>query len=301
MPQRSNEFQHLVRLVHQALVPHGATVTESAMVSAPGFGDLREIDVLIELPAQPYRLKIAIEAKDHKRKLNVTDVEAILGKYRVPGSLLTNETVVVSRNGYTNQAARKAAVNGLKLLTLSEAQAFDWTKCGRLGTQQHLHFRIAPHVASIEVRPSLNDLDPAEVITKGEIICTNGASHGSPSKHANHLLNCHLLKDKNFISNMKAALQHHPLACAKLVKSLPGHRLRLSEAVYPIESIAFHIHASDTKTPIEFRAYELSGEGNHWKVARGTATVGNKRIQIIVPDGKHPEKLVVDISDACDA
>ena len=72
----------MVTLVQKAIAPQGAKITESAMVKAPHFGELREVDVLLEAEIGPYRMKIAIEAKDHKRKLNVTEIEAIIGKYR---------------------------------------------------------------------------------------------------------------------------------------------------------------------------------------------------------------------------
>jgi len=115
MPQRTNEFQKLVALINIALAPNGAKVTESAMVHAPGFGELREIDVLIESEVGPYRIKVAVEAKDHKRKLNIQDIEAIIGKYCSSGSLAVEKVVVVSRRGFSKQAAKKASLIGIRL------------------------------------------------------------------------------------------------------------------------------------------------------------------------------------------
>jgi hypothetical protein len=99
MPKRTNDFQKLVRLVQQSLVPAGARVTESAMVENQGTP--REIDVLVELPAGMYRMKIAVEAKDHKRAVDVGVVEQIAAKYRVGDGILVNQVGIVSRSGFT--------------------------------------------------------------------------------------------------------------------------------------------------------------------------------------------------------
>src|SRR5947209_8616319 len=104
MPKRCNDFQNLVTLIQEALVPLGAKVTPSAMVPGPSSGTLREIDILIETPVGPYDIKIAVEAKDEGRKMDATKIEAIIGKYRGRGSLVVNKVVVVAHRGFTEEA-----------------------------------------------------------------------------------------------------------------------------------------------------------------------------------------------------
>src|SRR5688572_30197600 len=103
MPKRTNEFQKIVALIQSALAPEEAVVTESAIVSIDGFD--REIDVLIEAEVGMYRMKVAVEAKDHGRPLDVTAIEAVLGKYGAANrGVRVNQVVVVSRSGFTPQA-----------------------------------------------------------------------------------------------------------------------------------------------------------------------------------------------------
>ena len=115
---RTNEFLHLFALIQRAIAPHGAKITESALVKAPGFGGLREIDVLLESQVGPFTMKVAFEANDHGRKLDVTDVETIIGKYKSIGGLTVDRVVLVSRHGFSNAATQKAGQNGIRLLTL---------------------------------------------------------------------------------------------------------------------------------------------------------------------------------------
>ena len=81
MPRRTNDFQELVSLVQKALVPSGAKVTDSPLVDVPGMSEPREIDVLIETAVGPYHMKIAVEAKDNRRKMDSTQFESLIGKY----------------------------------------------------------------------------------------------------------------------------------------------------------------------------------------------------------------------------
>jgi hypothetical protein len=73
MPKRTNDFQQLVHMIQLAFAPTGAKVTESVL------DHTREIDVLIEAPVGPYHVKIAVEAKDQKRPLDVSVIEEMVG------------------------------------------------------------------------------------------------------------------------------------------------------------------------------------------------------------------------------
>ena len=107
MPRRTNDFQKLVTLVQKALAPKGAKVTESFLMELPGTGEAREIDVLIETSVGPYRIKIAVEAKDHYRKMDSTQFEAILGKYS-EGGVKVDKIVVVTSSGFYQPVIERA-------------------------------------------------------------------------------------------------------------------------------------------------------------------------------------------------
>ena len=107
MPKRTNEFQKLVKLVQHSLAGDNVKITESAMESVEGLG-FREIDILIEGEIGVHQIKIAVEAKDHSRKIDVTSIASIIAKYSGVKSIPVNKVVVVSSRGFTNGAAQKA-------------------------------------------------------------------------------------------------------------------------------------------------------------------------------------------------
>ena len=104
MPQRTNEFQKLVKMVQHSLSGEKVRITESAMEPVEGIG-FREIDILIEGEIGKHRIKIAVEAKDHKRKIDITAIESIISKYSgvnsidvagVRGSIIGTPTILLS-------------------------------------------------------------------------------------------------------------------------------------------------------------------------------------------------------------
>src|SRR5690606_8449036 len=93
-----------------------------------GMSEPREIDVLIETAIGPYHMKIAVEAKDNRRKLDSTQFESLVGKYFVEGGVKVNKVVIVTHNGFYNPVIERARQLGVELLTLSEAKDVDWAK-----------------------------------------------------------------------------------------------------------------------------------------------------------------------------
>src|SRR3954447_22596234 len=169
MPKRSNEFQRLVKLVQQSLAPVGAVVAESALVENQDTS--REIDVLIDGDFGMYRMRIAVEAKDHSRALDVGAVEQIAAKYRPGDGILVNQVVMVSKSGFTKAAAEKARRSNIELLTLRQAELTDWTGHLPAGTKQTLQFRMQPHFHRIYIEPK-PDADERGLLHEGRWICT---------------------------------------------------------------------------------------------------------------------------------
>ena len=60
----------------------------------------REIDVLIESGVGPYRIKIAVEAKDEARKMDSPHFEQLLAKYQSEGSIKVNKLVIITHHGF---------------------------------------------------------------------------------------------------------------------------------------------------------------------------------------------------------
>jgi hypothetical protein len=181
MPQRTNDFQELVARVHRALAPEGAIVTESAMVETSVEGETREIDVLIETNVAPYRIRIAVEAKDEGRPMDSTKFESIIGKYLVEGGVKVNKIAVVTHHGFYEPVVRRARTLGIDLLTLTEAQQVDWS-------------RLRPPGPRFENPCLIEDLSFGSavqmnegVLREGRVTCSCGRNYGTPLQFAQRL------------------------------------------------------------------------------------------------------------------
>jgi hypothetical protein len=168
MPQRTNEFQELVALIQKAFSPFDARITESALVDVPGMSDPREIDVLVENPPRSLHLKIAVEAKDEKRRMDIVRFEALLGKYFVAGGISVDKLVVVTRAGYSKAVGQRAKLLSIELLTLDEAINFDWQGFSDRSDARN----VIPRLFDFEVSPPIPGLSLDTIRQEGAIsIC----------------------------------------------------------------------------------------------------------------------------------
>lgn len=122
MPKRSNPFQKLVLQIERQLADSGTTVEESAMLP-DAHGELREIDVLLRVPAGMRELLVAIECRDHARNADAPWVEQIRGKYEF---LSVDRKVAVARKGFSKAAVAKARIWNIETITLARASKIDW-------------------------------------------------------------------------------------------------------------------------------------------------------------------------------
>jgi hypothetical protein len=302
MPQRTNEFQHLVKLIHQALAPNSAKVTESAMVKVPKFGDVREIDVLIETEVSPYKIKIAVEAKDHGVKLDLTDIDAFAGKYRGTDSVVVDKVVIVSRRGFSKRAIGKAKAIGFELFTLNEVSEQDWQSLAPpafRGTT--MNFQMNPHIAQLRVLPDVPPELVKEAMTKGKLICKCcGKVKGTPLGCAEHYLNCHALIDPGFVKMCEDTLAKFPHMCGKVSLPYHNHHLVWDKYDLPVEALDFHVHATRMVAPLRFKAYDFAGESGSRRMTHGKAEFPNgNSIEMLFPDGEKSQKIAVDFNINC--
>jgi len=124
MPKRSNEFQQLVLLLQQQLANNDSTVTESQLLRDRGTRSDVEVDVLVELKAHNVCLSIGFECTAEGRPATVEWVREMWGKH---ASLSINQTVLVSRNGFTSEAERFADSKNTLTMTLDKAVSAEWS------------------------------------------------------------------------------------------------------------------------------------------------------------------------------
>lgn len=146
MPKRSNDFQHLVKVIYDAMSRvDGAVVTECAMLAEPD-GTQREIDIFIERTVADIPIRLAIECRDRSRKSDVDWIDGLIGKFR---NLKIDKVVAVCRRGFSGGAIAKAVASNIELRILQECLGHDWsTEFLRLGFAA---FEFVPRVESVAI------------------------------------------------------------------------------------------------------------------------------------------------------
>jgi hypothetical protein len=122
MPQRTNAFQRLVTLL-TATLSGQATVVESAMLPDRITGELREVDVLVTTTTASFPISLGIEVVAWGRRADTPWVEKMRAKHE---NLSTDKLILVSENGFSEPARRKAEFYGIEAISIEEACETDW-------------------------------------------------------------------------------------------------------------------------------------------------------------------------------
>ena len=182
MPKRTNDFQERVSLIQKALLPEGASVTDSAMVTTTDGISEREIDILIDSAVGPYQIRVAVEAKDEARKMDLARFDAIIGKYLADGGVRVNKVVVVAHNGFTADTISRAKLLEIDLITLTEAKSIDWSRFKPPEVCLQSAVELIETTFDDGVRDSFGGAIPNDV----QIVCSCGWRHGPPSNYARY-------------------------------------------------------------------------------------------------------------------
>lgn len=120
-------FQNFVAMVEKAFATKDNVSVESGkFITDIDSESRREFDVWIVSKFGGYHEVVtAIEVKDEKTPIGVPEVEAFLSKC---GRNNINRKVMVSSKGANSAAVKLAARTGVTLMTMSEAEAFDWIR-----------------------------------------------------------------------------------------------------------------------------------------------------------------------------
>lgn len=127
MPQRSNLFQRLALLVHEALEPDWE-VTESMMLADLTTGTKREVDIVATRRVATHQIYLSIECRDHNRAADVSWVEQMAMKH---AHLPTSKLVLWSRSGFTNEALAKAKILKMETVTQARATSPTWARLAK--------------------------------------------------------------------------------------------------------------------------------------------------------------------------
>jgi len=288
VPQQTNDFQKLVTLIQRTLAPEKAKVTPCAMVPCYGTAKMREIDVLIESEVGPYNIKIAVEAKDHKRKLDVTHIEAMIGKYK-SSAVQVNKVVIISHRGFTEEAKKRAEQENIELKILSEAMDEAWVA----ELPKTIHLRVSPHILDIELLSSSKLPVDKQIFTEGVFMCSHcGRKYGAPKEIAGKWLfqNPELMRR---IIQEASQRSEEEGACAKVEMGIQDNWiLRYKGNDYRITAIKVHVHCIDSVAPLRSTAWKFGDKS----ILHATAETVGKKIDIVMPDGKQSKKIALSIN-----
>lgn len=83
----------------------------------------REVDILIEANVLGCNIMIGVECTTNRRALDIQKLESFVEKHRKLG---INQTIIVSKSGYTSSARAYSKKCHLKLLTFDTAKTENW-------------------------------------------------------------------------------------------------------------------------------------------------------------------------------
>lgn len=288
MPQRTNEFQQLVHMVQMAFAPTGAKVSESVMEHE------REIDILIEAPFGLYHIKIAVEAKDTKRPLDVQAIEQLIGRYKTLGGQVVDKVVVVSRNGYTQRARACALAANIELFVLNEVTQSDWTKLAA----KKLFFRNGPYITHVELSPPVPDRGNQTAVHNGRFICTcHGDDKGSPLQWAEWMLRTQVLGNSCLLERIQSEAKLRGGVCGiSIPLPLVNRALRLQGYDTPVQELRVHFQVVHAENEIEWTSYKYEGkDGSEKTIDQFESSVAGSKIKVVFPDGPTSSKLALRI------
>jgi hypothetical protein len=122
MPQRSTEFQRLIKLIEQQRAGN-ATIRESAMLLDRLTGRKREVDITIVSKIGDLDVIISIEVNEKSR---IADVQWIEQQYQKHQTLPTNKLVLVSKAGFTEGASEKARLLGIDAIAVDNLTDYNF-------------------------------------------------------------------------------------------------------------------------------------------------------------------------------
>jgi hypothetical protein len=304
MPQRTNDFQHLVALIQKALAHKNAGVTESVLFKLGESEEYREIDVVIEDACGPYRITIAVEAKDHKRPLSADQFDAIVGKYRGTDRALVDKVAIVTYHGFTTMVRERAKREGIDLCTLRDAKPPFWQSLAnaRSGT---VRLRMSPHVRWVSCEPEIAGVDVRQLNQNGHVICPHGNDHGALFACGRWLVHQCLTKWKveevmALCAQMADVARSDGQAWGVIQAPAPNHKILYMDQYYAVQGLHVHLHTVDkvdAAAIARVNRYELESNASSMCVIDRLQFIGaGTKVDFVIP--KDSKRMVVSISNA---
>jgi hypothetical protein len=125
MARKGREFEELVTSIEKGLAPLGAVVKSPDFIPDRVSGKNREVDASIKYTIGSVPILITIECRDRVAKQDITWLEQIKSKR---DSVRANQTIVVSKEGFSKEAKAFAALENIQIRQLSDVTDQDILK-----------------------------------------------------------------------------------------------------------------------------------------------------------------------------
>jgi hypothetical protein len=292
MPPRTNDFQYLVELIHRLYAPHGASITQSAMVEPEGGGEPREVDVLVEHQMNLYPVRIAIEARDHSRPIDAIGVDQYIGKYNSIGGIVVDKVIIVARS-FTEAARKRAKLLGFNLHTINDLEDVNldalfvpkdddgcWCVSKKVGNKVDVKL-----VDINEKKLPLNS-----VITTR----TSNRKLGTALMWADRTLKHYIGR----LANKQYKKHEGEMVCVIIELLFSNHKARIHSINHRLGKLIFNFGWRMLLPPLEAEKLELKGDSCESKtIIRESGGNNDARVNIIYEghkESKYPSKLYLD-------
>ena len=104
-------LEQIIKAIQEMVNDSKYTKVSSNALLKDKNGIMREIDVLVVCEQQHVKTSTALECKEYKRKVGITVVDALIGKYIDLPTI--NNKILIARNGFSEPAKEKAKANGV--------------------------------------------------------------------------------------------------------------------------------------------------------------------------------------------
>ena len=301
MPKRTNPFQELVHRIQVAFSSKGDTVTVSAMVKPEDLEEEREIDILRETSKGTRRIKIAVEAKDERRPMDLIKFDSYLGKYRCEGRVAVDEIVIITRRGFSKSVKKKALLTKVTLLTLDNAINYDWSKtaaaCGELRPESNFILKLS-RISTLILSPPIEEDVEKKAFTEGHVVCPAGGSHGSPIHLASQLV--HLNPQpaiREWVNKLIEQSKTVPSAWIGFQFDMSSFRLWFRGIMYPLTSMEVRVSAINAEGPAICTPYEMkSSDGTENIIHEVTSSCGGLDLKLVMTNGLQSPQISLNVT-----
>jgi hypothetical protein len=288
MPERTNEFQKIVDIIQRLYAPKDAIITTSAMITPSSGGAPREVDILIEFKTDLYPFKVAVEAKDFSRAIDVTGIEVYGGKYNSNGGIVVNKVIIVAHS-FTEAAKQRANDLGFSLHTIHELESGIEGLFSEYKSKPG-YWWLSPEKPNNEVKAILYDkyggiVPLASIITPR----TSKVNLGSAKYFAQLILDRALGKIASDLYSKNAGKLIHLI----IEVYFPDHKARIGKKAVKLKKMSFDFGKRMRLPYTKAKEYEMKTESNSNKniiIEKGIANDSSISITYEKREG-HPDKF----------